>query len=299
MRVFLTGATGWIGSALVLDLRQAGHEVVGLARSDASAATVEAAGAAALRGSLDDLDVLREGARASDGVVHVGFKHDEAFAGDADGAAAADRRAVNAFGEALTGSGRPLVIASGLGGLMTGRRATETDVPDSEAPGGARSLAERATIAFAERDVRAAVVRFPPSVHGDGDRGFVQRLAGIARERGVSAYVGEGTNHWPAVHRLDAARLLRLAVEDAPAGSVLHGVAEDGVETREIAGAIGRALRLPVTSVPPTDAAKHFGWLGGLFGLDVLASSERTRQLLGWQPRHSALIPDIEAGHYA
>jgi nucleoside-diphosphate-sugar epimerase len=298
MRIFVTGASGWIGSAVVPELLEAGHEVVGLARSEASAGALDAAGAEAHRGSLDDLDALGGAAAGSDGVIHLAFKHEEAFAGDFATATDADRRAIKALGDALAGSDRPLVIASGVAGLQPGRLATEDDVPDAASPAGGRSLSERAALALADRGVRSSSVRLAPTVHGDGDNGFVASLAGVARERGASGYVGDGANRWPAVHRLDAARLFRLAVQGAPAGSVLHGVAEEGVPTRAIAEAIGRGLGLPAVSVAPEAAEEHFGWLAGLFGLDVQASSARTQQLLGWQPTHQGLVEDLDEGHY-
>jgi len=298
MRLFVTGASGWIGSAVVPELLAAGHEVVGLARSDASAGALEAAGAEVHRGTLDALDALGAAAAASDGVIHLAFKHEEAFSGDFATATDADRRAIEAFGEALAGSDRPLVIASGLAGLQPGKLATEDDVPDAASPAGRRTLSERAALALANRGVRSSSMRLPPTVHGDGDNGFVASLVGTARKHGASGYIGDGANHWPAVHRLDAARLLRLAVEGAPAGSVLHGVAEEGVPTRAIAEAIGRTLGLPAVSVAPDAAKEHFGWLAGLFGLDVQASSARTQELLGWQPTHQGLVEDLDEGHY-
>jgi nucleoside-diphosphate-sugar epimerase len=294
MRVFVTGASGWIGSAVVPELLAAGHEVVGLARSDASAEAIAAAGAEVHRGSLDDVGGLRAAAAASDGVIHLAFKHDVAFAGDFGAASAADRRAIETFGAALEGSDRPLVIASGLAGLKPGAVATEQDVPDPDSPAGHRALSERAALALAGSGVRSSSVRLAPTVHGEGDHGFVAMIVGIARKTGVSGHVGDGANRWPAVHRRDAARLLRLALESAPAGSVLHAAAEQGVPTRAIAEAIGRQLDLPVASVDP----EHFGWLGGFFGMDVQASSAHTRELLGWQPMEPGLLDDLEQGRY-
>ena len=231
MRVLVTGATGFIGSAVVPELIGAGHEVVGLARSDASAAALEAAGAEALRGSLDDLETLRSAAAASDGVIHLAFKHEEAFSGDFAAAAAADREAIDALASALKGSDRPLVIASGVAAHAAGSFVTEDDTPDFDTPAGERMRAEQALFALASSGVRAVSVRLSPSVHGEGDQAFVAFLIAIARDKGTSGYIGDGANHWPAVHRLDAARLFRLGLEEAPAGSVLHGAAEEGIVT--------------------------------------------------------------------
>lgn len=305
MRVFVTGASGWIGSAVVPELIGAGHQVVGLARSDASAAALTAAGAEALRGSIDDLDIVRSAAAASDGVIHLAFKHDIAFSGDFQGAADADRRAVETIGEALAGSDRPFVIASGVLGMAPGRTLTERDghSPDADVahlPTGPQTRMGTAqlTLALAARHVRSSVLRLPPTVHGAGDHGFMASLVGVARNRGVSGYVGDGANRWPAVHRLDAARLFHLALEKAPAGSVLHGVADEGVPIRAIAEVIGRHLDIPVAEIAREDAGEHFGWLSGFIGLDSPASSALTRELLGWQPTHPGLIEDLEQGHY-
>lgn len=298
MRVFVTGATGFIGSAVVRELIDAGHEVVGLARSEVSAASLVAAGAEAHRGSLDDLDGLRSAAAASAGVVHLAFKHEEAFSGDFPAATAADRRAIETLGEALEGSGRPLVIATGLAGHAPGALVTEDDEPETGSVVGERMLAEQMVRSLASSGVRSSSVRLSPTVHGAGDHGFVSVLVGIAREKGISGYVGEGQNRWPAVHRLDAARLFRLALEGAPAGSVLHGVAEEGVPVREIAGAIGRQLGVPTASLAPEEAGEHFGWLAGFAALDVRASSALTRERLGWEPTQPGLIDDLERGHY-
>jgi nucleoside-diphosphate-sugar epimerase len=304
MRVFVTGGSGWIGSAVVPELIGAGHEVIGLARSDASAAALTAAGVQVQRGSIDDLDILRGAAAASDGVIHLAFKHDIAFSGGFEAAADADRRAVETFGEALAGSGRPFVIASGTLMLAPGRVATERDGRDpgsaAHLSGGPRVRAVTAllTLSLASRGVRSSVLRLPPTVHGDGDHGFMATLVGIARDDGVSGYIGGGLNRWPAVHRLDAAHLFRLAVEQAPPGSVLHAVADEGVPVRDIAEVIGRHLDLPAVSVPPEQAGEHFRWLASFIGADSPASSALTRELLGWQPTQPGLLDDLDKGHY-
>jgi nucleoside-diphosphate-sugar epimerase len=305
MRIFVTGASGWIGSAVVPELIGAGHKVVGLARSDASAAALTTAGAEVQRGTLDDLDVLRDATAATDGVIHLAFKHELAFSGDFQGAADADRLAVEAMGDVLSGSDRPFVLASGLLGLTPGRVASERDgnepAPAVAAMGtgpSARLATAQFTLGLASSGVRSSVMRLPPTNHGEGDNGFMATLVGIAREKGASGYIGDGANRWPAVHRLDSARLCRLAVEKAPAGSVLHAVADEGVPIRDIAEVIGRHLDLPVISVAPEDAGEHFSWMGGFLGLDAPASSALTRELLGWQPTQQGLIADLDEGHY-
>ncbi|MFJ9061552.1 SDR family oxidoreductase [Streptomyces sp. NPDC102409] len=299
MRIFVTGASGWIGSAVVPELIGAGHQVVGLARSDSSAAALTEAGAEVVRGTVDDLGVLRDAAAAADGVIHLAFKHDIAFSGDFLGAAEADRRAVDAFGDALAGTGRPFVIASGVAGLLPGRVATERDMPTIDgSPLSVRAATSQAVLALAPRGIRSSVVRLSPTCHGEGDNGFTATLVATARARGVSGYIGDGANRWPAVHRLDAARLFRLAVEKAPAGSVLHGVAEEGVAIRDIAGVIGRHLGVPVTSVDPSAAGEHFGWLAGFLGVDAPVSHALTVELLDWRPTRPGLLQDLEAGHY-
>jgi nucleoside-diphosphate-sugar epimerase len=306
MRVFVTGASGWIGSAVVPELIQAGHQPIGLARSEASAQALTAAGAELVRGTLDDLDLLRATAAAADGVIHLAFKHEVAFVqGDFPAAARADRAAIDALGEALAGSGKPLVIASGLFGLAPGRVATEADgQADSSGEtasfGGAEIRLANAhrTIALAKEGIRSSVLRLPPTCHGAGDNGFIAAIVGAALQHGVSPYVGDGSNRWPAAHRLDVARLFRLGLEAAPAGSTLHGSAEEGVAFRHIAEAIGRGLGLPIRSITGEEAAAHFGFLGGFVGLDSPASSARTRELLGWEPTHPGLIEDLDAGRY-
>lgn len=294
MRLFVTGASGFIGSAVVPELLRAGHQVLGLARSNASAEAITAAGAEVHRGSLDDPDSLHAGASASDGVVHLAFIHDFS---DYEGAIKTDLRAIETFGAALEGTDRPLVVASGLLGGTPGPVATERDRPDLSAAG-PREASAQAALALAERGVRASIVRLAASVHDEGDHGFVPMLIDIAREKGVSGYVGDGSNRWPAAHRLDAARLFRLAVEKAPAGSVLHGIAEEGVPLRTIAEVIGRHLDLPVASVPAEQAGDHFGWLARFLAVDAPASNALTRDLLDWHPTGPTLIDDLTRGHY-
>jgi nucleoside-diphosphate-sugar epimerase len=295
MRVFVTGATGFIGSAIVRELIDAGHQVVGLARSDKAAAALTATGAEVHRGALDDHDSLRSGAAASDGVIHTAFIHDFS---DFAAAAQTDRRAIETLGEALAGSDRPFVITSGTTGLTPGRLATEESAPDPGSAAALRFASEEAALSFAARGVRVSVVRLPPSVHGEGDHGFVPALISIARTKGVSAYPGDGANRWAAVHRLDAAQLFRLALEKAPAGTRLHGVGEEGVPVRDIAEVIGRHLQLPVTAISPEEASDHFGFLGLIFSLDTPASSTLTQKQLDWHPVRPGLIPDLDEGHY-
>jgi nucleoside-diphosphate-sugar epimerase len=292
MRVFVTGASGWVGSAVVPELIGAGHHVVGLARSEASADALEAAGAEVHRGSLEDLDSLREGAAKADGVIHLAFVHDfDRY----EAANQVDRQAIESMGAALAGSDRPMVVASGVATTAEGRPATENDPPR---PGFPRSPATTLTLALAERGVRSSVVRLAPTVHGRGDHGFVATLVRLARERGVAGYVGDGSNVWSAVHRSDAARVFCLVLEQAPAGSVWHAVADEGVPTRTIAEAIGRHLDVPVVSVPPGAAADHFGWLGRFWASDNPTSSALTRRRLGWHPTGPSLLDDLDEGHY-
>ena len=292
MRVFVTGASGWVGSAVVPELIDAGHHVVGLARSDASAQALESAGAEVRRGSLEDIDSLRAGAADSDGVIHLAFIHDF---NNYDDANQTDRHAIEAMGAVLEGSHRPLVIASGVATTAVGRPAREDDPPAPEFP---RSEASTITVGLAARGVRSAVVRLPPTVHGRGDEGFIKMLIEIARQTGVSGYVGDGSNRWPAVHRSDAARVFHLALEQARAGAVYHAVGEEGVVTRAIADTIGRHLNVPVEPVPAEDAMSHFGWIGLIWAVDVPTASAWTRAHLGWNPTGVSLLDDVEAGHY-
>jgi nucleoside-diphosphate-sugar epimerase len=286
LKIFVTGATGFIGSAAVRELLESGHQVVGLARSIESVEALKAMGAKPHWGDLADLDNLRRGAAASDGVIHTAYNHD--FTVPREVAAAADARAIEAMGEVLAGSDRPLIITSGAAG------PTE----DDPAPSSPRYPSEAMALSFVERGVRAAVVRFPPTVHGRGDHGFVPRLIDIARAKGVSGYPGDGANRWPAVHRLDAAHLFRLAVESALPGTRLNGVAEEGIPVREIAEVIGRHLDLPVVSIPVQEAPDHFGFLGAFFARDIVVSSARTREVMGWEPVQPGLIHDLDEGHY-
>ena len=295
MRVFVTGATGFIGSAIVQELIEAGHQVLGLARSDAAADALARSGVEAHRGELSDTQSLAAGARACEGVIHTAFIHDFV---DFSAAGETDRRAIDALGAALAGSGRPLVVTSGTAHLKAGHIGTEDDAPDPSSAAAHRIASEETTLALASRGVGASLVRLPPSVHGDGDYGFVPRLIRIAREKGVSAYVGDGRNRWPAVHRLDAAHLFRLALEKGSPGARYHGIADEGVPVRDIADVIGRRLNVPVVSKPPEEAAGHFGFLGGFLALDCPASSAQTQARLGWRPTQRGLIPDLDHGRY-
>ncbi|MGW7425271.1 SDR family oxidoreductase [Streptomyces sp. NPDC054813] len=294
MRVFVTGGSGFIGSAAVPELLGAGHQVLALARSDKSAEALKAAGAEVHRGSLDNPEDLARAAAGTDGVLHLAFNHDD-FP-DMTRAVDTDLRVIEAIGAALEGSDRPFVVTSGT--LMLAAVdgvATEQDTP---APGIHRGACDLAALALAERGVRSSVVRLAPTVHGRGDRGFVPQLIDVARRTGVAAYVGEGTNRWPAVHRLDAAHLYRLALESSPAGTALHGAADQGVPFKDIAAAIAKGLDVPLKSIPPTEAEAHFGWLGMVAAIDNATSGERTQKLLGWKPEQAGLLADLEKGHY-
>ncbi|AEG94118.1 SDR family oxidoreductase [Ramlibacter tataouinensis] len=294
MKIFVTGATGFIGGAVVRELLTAGHRVVGLARSDAADKTLTRMGVEAHRGELADLDSLAAGARACDGVIHTAFIHDFA---QYEANARTDQRALKAMADALEGTNKPLVATSGTAVLAPGRIGTEADSPAPDGLGSIRAASE-VVLAAADRGVRVSIVRLPPSVHDRGDHGFVPALIDVARRTGVAAYVGDGDNRWPAVHRLDAARLFRLALEKAPPGARLHGVGEEGVPMRSIAEAIGTGLGIPARSMSADEAAAHFGWMALFVGIDNSTSSAQTRASLGWQPQQIGLLDDMQASGY-
>jgi nucleoside-diphosphate-sugar epimerase len=295
MRVFVTGATGFVGAAVVQELIAAGHQVLGLARSDAGAKSLLAAGAQVHRGDLEDLDSLRRGAAPADGVIHTAFNHDfSKFKANCE----TDRQVIEALGAELTGSDRALVVTSAIGILPPGRLSTEETVPGTGAAAHPRSASEEAVDTIAARGVRVSVVRLAASVHGEGDHAFVPLLIGLARQKGISAHVGDGLNRWPAVHRLDAARLYRLVLEKGTAGARYHGVAEQGIALRDIAGVIGRQLNVPVVAMSDEEAANHFGWFVHFAAMDMPASSKQTQERLGWQPKQPGLMADLDGANY-
>ena len=296
MRVFVTGASGWIGSAVTDELLAHDHKVIGLARSDDAAAALEAKGVTAHRGSLDDLDSLASAAAAADGVIHLAFKHDFT---DFAGAGRSEHAAVQRMLDTLKGSARPFLLASGLASDVTGRPLTEDDTSPHNGADSMRGGSENLALSYADHGVRPVALRFAPTVHGKGDHGFTAILTKIANERGAAGYIDDGSTRWAAVHRSDAARMVRLALDKAPAGARMHAVAEQGLRSRDIAAAIGDYLGLPTVPVARGDAEAHFGWIGALFAMDLTALSARTQELLGWTPSGPTLFEDIAAGAYA
>lgn len=295
MRIFVTGATGFVGSAVVKELIGAGHEVIGLARSDAAVKSLMAAGAQVHKGDLEDFESLRKGAAKADGVIHTAFNHDFSKFKDS---CETDRRVIELFGTVLAGSERPLIVTSALGILPQGHLATEETLPVSGTAAHLRAASEEAAMMTAKNGVKAAVIRLAPTVHGEGDHNFMLMLIRLAKEKGISVYIGEGSNCWPAVHRLDAARLYRLVLEKGGAGSRYHAVAEEGIPFREIAAVIGRQLNLPVVSITPEEAVNHFGWFVNFAAMDIPALSQLTREELAWQPAQIGLIQDMSLPHY-
>jgi len=297
MHIFVTGGSGITGPAVIRELNSAGHTVTGLARSDASAARLEGLGAAVRRGALNDLDALRAGAEASDGVIHMAFSSDF---GDPEGLVRLDSEAITTMGEALRGTDKPLVVTSGTFAMTPGRVSVETDTPDQTSAAQFRIPGEQACLSFAHQGVRASVVRLAPTVHGPGDYGFIAMLIAAARKAGAAPYIADGAYRWPAIHRHDAATLFRLAAEKAPAGSRLHGVDEAGITQRTIAETIGRKLGLPTASLTPEEMAPLFAvpFIAGVFAVDAPASSALTRSLLGWTPTHPTLLQDLQNGDY-
>jgi nucleoside-diphosphate-sugar epimerase len=296
MRVFVTGASGWIGSAVSAELQAHGHEVVGLARSEESAADLTARGVTPHAGSLDDPEGLAAAAAAADGVVHLAFKHDFS---DYAGAGRSEHLAVQAMLDALAGTDRPFLLASGLASGVTGRPLTEDDPSPFHGIDSMRGGSENLALDYADKGVRAVALRFAPTVHGMRDHGFTSTLTKIAQQSGAAGYVGDGANRWAAVHRSDAAGMVRLALEKAPAGSRVHAVGEEGIPTRDIAAAIGDFLGLPTVSVAPEDVDAHFGWIGRFFQMDIVATNTKTRELLDWRAAGPTLFEDIAAGAYA
>ena len=298
MRVFVTGASGHLGSAVVPELLAAGHEVVGLARSDAGAAAVAGYGATVRRGDLDDLDGLREAATEADGVIHLAFKHDLMRIGELGAAVSTELAVVNAFGDALAGSGKPFVMSSGIGVVGSlGRTITEQD-PPVPGVGSGRDEAENLAVGFASRGVRSSVVRLPPITRMPGRHGFAGLLIAIARQKGVSGYPGDGANRWTSVHTLDAAPVYRLALEKASAGTRWHPIGDEGIPVRELALSIGEHLGVPTESIPQDRVPEHFGFLAMLIGRDMPASSLETRRVLGWEPTRPGLLEDLDKGDF-